>query len=71
MTEQTVIDLGVKAIWVAIQVATPALAATLVAGIVISIVQTATQINEQTVAFIPKILAMTAAIIFFAIYEKT
>lgn len=65
MTEQTVIDLGVQAIWVTIKVATPALGATLVAGIIISVIQAATQINEQTVAFVPKILAMTAAIVFF------
>jgi flagellar biosynthesis protein FliQ len=65
MTEQTVIDLGVRAIWVTMKIAAPALGATLIAGIIISIIQAATQINEQTVAFVPKILAMTAAIVFF------
>lgn len=65
MTEQTVVDLGARAIWIAIQVAAPALLATLLTGIVISIVQAATQINEQTLTFIPKIIVMTAALVFF------
>ncbi len=63
MTEQEVIDLGVKAVWVTMKLAAPALLATLVAGIVISIFQAATQINEQTLSFIPKILVMVAALV--------
>ncbi len=63
MNDQTVIDLGTKAIWVAMQVAAPALIATLVVGLVVSIFQAATQINEQTLSFIPKILVMTAALV--------
>lgn len=63
MTEQTVIDIGVKTIWVAMKVASPALIATLLAGLVVSIFQAATQINEQTLSFIPKIMVMTLAII--------
>jgi flagellar biosynthetic protein FliQ len=58
-----VIDIGSRAIWIAIQVAAPILVAALVMGLVISIFQAATQINEQTLAFIPKILLMTAALV--------
>ena len=65
MTEQAVIDIGVESIWVAIKVASPALIATLVVGLLVSIFQAATQINEQTMSFIPKILGMTAATAFF------
>ena len=65
MTEQAVIDLGVKSAWVAIQIASPALVAILVTGLVISIIQAATQINEQTMSFIPKVLAMTIAMMVF------
>jgi flagellar biosynthetic protein FliQ len=65
MTEQTVIDMGLQTVWVAIQVAAPLLIATLVIGLIISIFQAATQINEQTLAFIPKILAITAAAAVF------
>lgn len=62
MTEQGVIDLAVKTVWVAIKVASPALIATLVTGLVVSIFQAATQINEQTLTFIPKIIIMTVAL---------
>ena len=62
MTEQGVIDLAVKTVWVAIKVASPALLATLVTGLIVSIFQAATQVNEQTLTFIPKIIVMTAAL---------
>lgn len=65
MTEQMVIDIASKGLWVAIKVAAPALLAILVTGLAVSIVQAATQINEQTMSFIPKVLAMTLALIFF------
>ena len=59
MTQQDVISIGTNAVWVAIQIAAPALIAALSAGLIISIFQAATQINEQTLSFIPKIMAMT------------
>ena len=65
MSEEMVMDLAWKTIWLAIQVAAPALLATLFMGIVVSIFQAATQINEQTLSFIPKILAITLAIVLF------
>lgn len=65
MNQQSVLDITVKAIWVSIKIASPALLATLFTGLVVSIFQAATQINEQTLSFIPKILAMTAALVFF------
>jgi flagellar biosynthetic protein FliQ len=65
MNEQTVVDIGARTIWVAIQLAGPALLAVLITGIIISIFQAATQIHEQTLSFIPKILAMTAALVIF------
>ncbi len=63
MTDQTVIDLGSQAIMVTMQVAAPVLLTTMVIGVIISIFQAATQINEQTLTFIPKIIAITAAMI--------
>jgi flagellar biosynthesis protein FliQ len=62
MTEQTVIDLGLNAIWISTLIAAPALIAILITGLVVSILQAATQINEQTLSFIPKILVMTLAL---------
>lgn len=63
MTEQAVIDLSARAAWLTIKLATPALVSTLIVGMIVSIFQAATQINEQTLAFIPKILAMTGALV--------
>jgi flagellar biosynthetic protein FliQ len=62
MTEQTIIDIGGKAIMVAMQVAAPALVSTLLVGLLVSVFQAATQINEQTLTFIPKILIMSVAL---------
>jgi flagellar biosynthetic protein FliQ len=62
MTEQTVIDLGLNAIWIACLISAPALLAILVTGLIVSVLQAATQINEQTLSFIPKIVVMTIAL---------
>jgi len=66
MNDQTVIDLGTRAVWVAIEVAAPVLIAALVTGVLVSIVQAATQIQEQTLSFVPKILMITAAMVVCA-----
>ncbi len=63
MTEQTVIDLGYDAILICMKLAAPALLSILLTGFLVSIFQAATQINEQTLSFIPKILVMTVALI--------
>jgi flagellar biosynthetic protein FliQ len=63
MTQQTVLDIGWNTIWVMIKISSPVLLASLVMGLVISIFQAATQINEQTLSVIPKIIAMAAAMI--------
>ena len=48
------------------KISAPALIAIMITGLVISILQAATQVNEQTLSFIPKIVAMTAATFFTA-----
>ena len=63
MNEATVMDITAKTIWLAIQIASPALVAALITGLIISVFQAATQINEQTISFIPKILVMLAALV--------
>ncbi len=63
MTEQTVIDIGTKAVWTAILVSAPVLLAALSMGVLISVIQAATQIQEQTLSFVPKILMITIALI--------
>lgn len=48
---------------VALKLAGPALSVALAVGLVISLIQAATQINEQTLAFVPKVLAIGAALV--------
>jgi flagellar biosynthetic protein FliQ len=58
MTPETVITVGQQALEVTIIVAAPMLLAALVTGLLVSIFQAATSINEMTLSFIPKLLVM-------------
>ena len=60
MPTETVTDLMQQALQTALLVAGPLLLAALVAGLVVSVLQAATQINEMTLSFIPKLLAVCA-----------
>jgi len=62
---QAAIDMGRAAIVTTLLVAGPVLLSGLAVGLVISILQAATQVQEQTLTFIPKILAMLAAMFIF------
>lgn len=61
MTEGMVFDVARNAMVVALQVSLPFLVLSLVTGLVISIFQAVTQINEMTLTFVPKILAVFVA----------
>ncbi len=63
MSQQGFIDLATQAIYTAALVGGPALAISLVVGLMISIFQAVTQINEATLTFIPKIVAVGAALV--------
>lgn len=63
MTPESVMALGTEAMKVALALAAPLLLAALISGLVVSLLQAATQINEMTLSFIPKILAVVATII--------
>ncbi len=58
MNSQGVLTLGAQAMQVMLMVAAPLLLTALVVGLLVSIFQAATQINEQTLSFIPKLVAM-------------
>lgn len=58
MTPETVISLVQNALYILIIVAAPPLAVSLLVGLLVSILQAATQINEMTLTFIPKLIAM-------------
>lgn len=63
MTPQDAISLGQDALAVAGMVAAPMLLAALIVGLVISVMQAATQVNEQTLSFIPKLVAVFGALL--------
>ncbi len=58
MDPQGVITLAQQALYTAVLLSAPMLLASLVVGLAVSILQAATQINEMTLTFIPKLLAM-------------
>lgn len=55
--------LGTEAMKVALALAAPLLLAALFSGLIVSLLQAATQINEMTLSFIPKILSVVATLI--------
>ena len=57
MTPTTVIDLGRQALELTLLVSAPLFIAALVTSLIVSIFQAATQINEQTLSFVPKLIA--------------
>ncbi len=63
MTAETVMTMTYQAMKIVLAIAGPLLLVTLVVGLVISIFQAATQINEMTLSFIPKLLAMCGVLV--------
>ena len=63
MSPEYVVEVGKQAIYVLLLVSAPLLIAALVTGLIVSIFQAATQINEATLSFIPKLVAMFLALI--------
>lgn len=66
MTEDIVLNLGREAIWTTVALSAPLLLASLVVGLIVSIFQAVTQINEATLTFIPKMLAIVVVMIVMA-----
>ncbi|WP_392432541.1 flagellar biosynthesis protein FliQ [Yersinia sp. HM-2024] len=59
MTPESIMSMGYESIKIGLTIALPLLLAALVTGLIVSILQAATQINEMTLSFIPKILMIT------------
>jgi flagellar biosynthetic protein FliQ len=62
MTPETVMTVGTRALEVTLMLAAPLLLVALVTGLLVGVFQAATQINEMTLSFIPKLIAMAAVI---------
>lgn len=63
MTPETVMTMGRQAMEVTLMIAAPMLLVALVVGLAVSIFQAATQINETTLSFIPKLVGIFLALI--------
>jgi flagellar biosynthesis protein FliQ len=66
MTEELAMSVGNQALMTMVYIAGPILIAAMVTGIMISILQAITQINEATLTFIPKIVAVAITIVVMA-----
>lgn len=64
MTDTEILDLLFQAFQLALKLALPFLLVSMIVGVLISILQAATQINEQTLTFVPKFLAILAVMGF-------
>ena len=58
MTPESIMEIGQHALYVAMLVAAPLLLTALAVGLLVGVIQAATQINEMTLSFIPKLIAM-------------
>ncbi len=66
MTPDFVVDLVTEMLWLATWLAMPILGAGLSVGLVVSVIQAATQIQENAIAFVPKLLAVGTTLLLMA-----
>lgn len=65
MTQAYIMNLGIRAVETAMLVAAPVLLVSLAVGLLVSVFQAITQINEMTLSFIPKVVAVVAVLVIF------
>jgi flagellar biosynthetic protein FliQ len=63
VTPEIVISIGQQALWVTMLIASPMLLSALAVGLLVGMFQAATQINEMTMSFIPKLLVLVLALV--------
>ena len=71
MTPTDVLELSRESVWVTLKVGGPILIVALVVGLSISLVQALTQIQEMTLSFVPKIIAIFVALILLLPFMLT
>ena len=65
MTQDTVMTLAAQAMWMTLLLSAPLLISALIVGLVVGMFQAATQINEMTLSFIPKLGILVVALLIF------
>ncbi len=63
MTPESILSIGQQALWVTFAVSSPLLLSALAIGLLVGMLQAATQINEMTLSFIPKLLVLVLALV--------
>ena len=71
MTPETVLSIGQQALYVTALLAAPMLVAVLVVGLLVGMFQAATQINEMTLSFIPKLGILALMVLLFGPWMLT
>ena len=69
MDTAMVVDLARQALWITMIVCAPLLGVALAVGLFIGIIQAATSINEMTLSFIPKLIALGLALLVFGSWQ--
>lgn len=65
MDANEVVQVGIDGLWVLIKMSTPIMVVALAVGLIISLIQALTQIQEMTLSFVPKIIAIFFAMMLF------
>lgn len=63
MDQSQIIEVGARAMWVTMELSLPVLGASLVVGVLVSLFQAVTQLQEPTLTFIPKVLAVVVVVV--------
>ncbi|TFE03486.1 MULTISPECIES: flagellar biosynthesis protein FliQ [Jeotgalibacillus] len=71
MNGEMVISIAERGVYITLAISLPLMLVALIVGLLVSIFQATTQIQEQTLAFIPKIIAVMVALIFFGPWMLT
>ncbi|BBH51925.1 flagellar biosynthesis protein FliQ [Fluviispira sanaruensis] len=66
MNNQQVIDIILSVLYITVEISLPLLGVALVVGLLVSVFQAATQINESTLSFLPKIAAMLVVLVLLS-----
>jgi flagellar biosynthesis protein FliQ len=66
MTIETAIDILHQTVWTAFILVSPIMAAAIVIGLVVSLIQTVTSIQEQTLSFVPKLIGVGAVVVILS-----
>lgn len=66
--QPAILDIGKNALYLAMIISAPPLIATLIAGLLVSLLQAITQIQEQTITFVPKLIALFLSLLLFGFW---